>query len=131
MAGNTRANYVIDASYLLSFLLPDERIEEVDAVFLRYREGSLDFFSSNVLPLEVINGLRSAVSSKRISPKDARVLIKNFFQIEVHYPKLDFADLFEISLEEEISVYDALYLYLARSESLRLLTLDKKLATLA
>ena len=122
--------YVLDSSFILSFLLPDERSEEVMKVFSDYSEGKINFVSSSILPLEVVNGLRFAIGD-RVNKATAVNLIYDFLEISVEYVTLNLEEVLNISLHNNVSVYDAAYLYLSKSQKVPLLTLDKVLQKLA
>lgn len=121
---------VIDASFVLAFLLPDEESEEATSILKQYKEGKIHFVASSILPFEVINGLKSAVKQKRITKSLACVLIEDFQRITIEYFKVSFDDVFKCALEKDLSVYDASYISLAQSRNIPLLTLDKALKQL-
>lgn len=112
---------------MLAQLLPDENINTVEEIFAGYEQGKVQLSTSPLLPFEVINGLKSAVLSKRIEQKLALALVEEFFTIKISSEKLNFEDVLSLSLEKDCSVYDASYLWLAQNHNLPLLTLDKKL----
>lgn len=111
--------------------MPDEQIEEVDKTFSEYKNGSLHFYSSPILPFEVVNGIKSALISHRITEKEAFNVINDFLEMDIDYGTINHVSAFRISLEEDLSFYDASYIYLSRSLKTKLLTLDKSLAKLA
>ena len=87
-AGNIKT-YIIDASFCLAYLLPDEDVEVVNKIFEDYAEGKVRFISSPLLPYEVINGLREA-TRKRIKDDQALSLAIEFFKIDITYQSIDF-----------------------------------------
>lgn len=121
-AGNIKT-YILDASFILAFLLPDEREEKIVSLFKDHEAGKIRFISSIVLPLEVVNGLRFAVN-KRISRQQAITLINDYQGIYIEFPILNLAEVLEISLKNNLSVYDASYLYLSKAHKAPLLILD-------
>lgn len=121
--------YTLDASFVLAFLLPDEHSEEVVKIFREYEAKKVHFISSTVLQLEVVNGLKYAIG-KRINKREAVMLIYDFLGLSINSFELNLEEVLGISLENKISVYDASYLYLAKSQKAVLLTLDKALQKL-
>lgn len=113
---------VIDASYVMSWLFPDENTE-TDKPERR--------LAPDLLPYEVTNALRSAVASKRISSELAAGLLKEFEEWNIEYCKVDYQQVLQSALTHKLSVYDASYLYLAQKLSCPLLTWDKKLKQLS
>lgn len=122
--------FVIDASFMLAFLLPDERIEQVEEVFKQYSQGKVNLIASKILPFEVINSLKYAIP-KRINPQSAKLLIEDFLKYKIEFEEIDFQDVLDLSLNKNLSIYDASYLHLAQANNLLLLTLDKKLKNLS
>lgn len=112
---------------MLAQLLPDENIDAVEEIFRGYEQGTVQLSSSPLLPFEVINGLKSAVLSKRIEQKLALALVEDFFTMKIGTEKLDFKEVLSLSLEKNCSVYDSSYLYLSKKHAVPLLTLDRKL----
>lgn len=130
MRGENIKTYILDASFILAFLLPDEQVERVDDIFMRYQEGVINFISSPILPLEVINGLKYTLARGRINKQTALNLIQDFLMVKINIIDIDLEKTFKISLNSNQSVYDASYLYLAKKQKMELLTLDDKLKKL-
>lgn len=121
------SKYIIDSSFMLCHLLPDENIKEVDNIFIKYAQGKAFFLAPYILPFEVINGIRSAVISKRIDRKTAQILIDDFLSVKIELQKVDFKNTLAISSQHNCSIYDASYIALSQDNGLDFLTLDKKL----
>lgn len=129
MAGSIDT-YVVDASFILKFLLPDEIDGEVENVFDRLLDGKIKLISPVLLSFEVHNALGSAVKQKRIERNLAYALSEKFQQLRIQYKEGNLKDALDITLEKNLSFYDASYVALARMENLPLLTLDKTLKRL-
>lgn len=127
MDENIKFWFVIDSSYLLSFLLPDEDIEEVNNIFGRLHKGDISFISTDLLPFEVLNGLKMSVRRKRITKLAAERLVDKFFGIEIDLHPVDMINTFLLAEKLDITVYDASYLQLSLENKIPLLTLDEKL----
>lgn len=119
-------NFVIDASYILEYLLPDEKNPKSDIFFEMHAQGKIELFSTQLLPFEVVNFLKVARKRKRIAEIDAKKLTKSFFKLNINLEGIDFLDVLKIALKENLSVYDASYLSLAKFKKIKILTLDKK-----
>lgn len=128
-AANTKV-FVVDASFILSYLLPDERIMNTDLIFKKFQSGQITFLSTKLLPFEVLNSLKQAVIRKRISNPKATQLMKVFLDYHIFVEGVDFNETFQLALNTDLTVYDASYLYLAKENSLELLTLDDRLKKL-
>lgn len=128
MAANSE--HIVDASFALSFLLPDESIEEVDMVFDRHKQREILLISAPILPFEVLNGLKSAILSKRISIQEALGHAVDFFELRIELMDIDHIESLELSQKHDLSYYDTCYLYLAQTRGAPLLTLDERLKNL-
>lgn len=121
---------VVDASYVLAFLLPEKNSASLDRIWNAFRDGTIQLTSSPLFPFEVLNGLRSAVIQKRI-PKDVgTVLMKNFLRLAIPLSPVPYDALYTLSLKNSMTVYDASYLWIAQSKQIPLLTFDKTLSRL-
>lgn len=119
---------VVDASFILSLFFPEENNKEKTKEILHsYQKNEINFCAPNLLPYEVINGLKSAVKRKIINQSQAKRMVSNFFKLKINYLSPDFRKAFSLSLKFDLSVYDAAYLTLARQHKLTLFTFDQKL----
>lgn len=121
---------VIDASFVLDFLLPDEQSAYVIKSFKEYKKGERNFIATIILPFEVANGLKYAVKAKRIKENIASELLQTFFKLDISLLQINLEKTLQVSLEKEISIYDASYLWLSNTRNAPLLTLDDKLKKL-
>lgn len=127
MAANIK-NFVIDASVVLTVLLPDEKVLQNTKKLLKIIVSRKNrFFAPKLLEFEVGNGLKSAVLGKRIRYESLEKLLSNFEKISITFVDIDMGGVIELAVEREISFYDASYLYLAKLKKCKLLTLDDRL----
>lgn len=131
MAENISKGYIVDASFVLAFLLPDEYAKNVDRKFELYSQNKIHFMSTYLLPFEVLNGLKIAVLRKRLNKKLATSLASNFFYFKIKLIKIDLKKSFLLALKRGLTIYDASYLYLTKSKNASLLTQDKRLEQLS
>jgi predicted nucleic acid-binding protein len=119
---SNRVKIVVDASYILSFLFPDENfIDEIPG----------KMFAPQLLDYEIANALRSAVIRKRISQELAIKLLEEYQTFPITKKTVDFSKVLELSIKSQISTYDASYLVLAKDLDLELLTFDTQLKKIA
>lgn len=123
--------YVIDASFILASLLPDEKSLEVDEIVNRYLNRELKLISSSIFNLEVLNSLKAAKISKRIDSRQCLLLAERFLKLGIKCYEVDSYQTLLLADKANLSVYDAAYVYLARSKKTSLLTLDARLKKLA
>lgn len=127
MAGNNQSGVLMDSSYVLAYLLPDENIPRIQKFFNQLKIREVALIAPPLLPFEVLNGLNMAVVRKRIAPKPAQELGKKFLSISFELQPVDLLATFALAIKYKLTVYDAAYLYLARKNLLSLLTLDQNL----
>jgi predicted nucleic acid-binding protein len=113
---------VIDASYALSWLLPDENRPTLEPDHT---------VAPELLRYEVINALWSNVVRGRIGALMAKKLLYEFDGWQIQYQKIDMGEVLDLSIAYKLSGYDASYLYLAKKLKCKLLTWDKRLAEMA
>jgi predicted nucleic acid-binding protein len=116
-----KTRVVVDASYILSWLMPDENHPKT-------RVGQK--VAPTLLPYEVTNALRSAVVRGRINEELAQGLLGEFLSWQIEYQAVDSNKVLQIAIEHKLSGYDANYLYLAKKMKCALLTWDEKLKKL-
>lgn len=122
---------VIDASFALCYLLPDERIAQVESKINEFKNGHLKLISSQLFHFKISNGLYAASLSKRISSSLASELLDQFLRLPIEIETTNIKNIVSLTMRRRISVYDVSYMYLAISKKLQLLTLDKKLKSAA
>lgn len=127
---NQKNTFVLDTSFVLAYLLPDEKERSVEKMFSKFEENKIGFIAPYLLAYETINGLRSAVVQKRQSPKSAQLLLDAFLNMGILFEKVNEREVFRLALKDNISAYDASYVLLAKSKKTRLLTLDERLEKL-
>lgn len=124
-------NVVVDASVILAYIVPDELLEESLTIVIQQGLRSERLLTApHILKFEVPNGLKSMILRKRTTVKQATAIVKKFNELPIIYNEVDINAVFACSQKENVSCYDASYLILARSLSVPLLTLDKRLGTL-
>lgn len=127
MVESTKKIFVVDASFVVAFLLPDEKSAEPESIFDQYAAGNLALFTTTLLPYEVLNVFRSAVVRKRFTKQQAMDFYEAFSQLGIPEEPVDFPACLQLAVERNISCYDASYLVLARQKKATLLTFDKAL----
>jgi predicted nucleic acid-binding protein len=118
---------VIDASFVLGFLLPDEHTSNVDIQFNLFQQGKIEFISSPILPFEVLNGIRSAIKQKRINTHVGKTLTDAFLMLDIPLEPIHYTETMHLALTKNLSVYDAGYIWLAKKKRIPLFTLDNAL----
>ena len=127
---------VLDASVAAAWLLPDEASEASRRVYVRTRRGSLVLHAPELWLWECGNIIASGVKRRRLSPEDAlltwSVLDAIRVRVELANPApAQVRAALVLALDHSLSLYDAAYLWLAKSLRLPLLTADRALCRAA
>jgi len=121
---------VIDASILVKFILKEEGWNKV-ADFLKAGTISVDLVIK-----ETVNAIWKRVMRKEISLEETKDMFEAVKEIlnkaVIIENEMDYIDeAFEISIRRNITVYDSLYIALAKKKKLGLLTADEIQAQVA
>jgi predicted nucleic acid-binding protein len=121
---------VIDASVLVKFILKEEGWNKI-ADFLKAGTISVDLVIK-----ETVNAIWKRVMRKEISLEEAKSMFEAMKEIlnkaVIIENEMDYIDeAFEISIRQNITVYDSLYIALAKKKKLELLTADEMQAQVA
>jgi len=127
MEENSKPVFVIDASFVLAFLLRDGNCQQTDIVFKKYRDDKISLVAPELLFYEVANGLKSACLTKRINQKQSVELLSLFLSLDIKVQPVDWNNVLERAFIKKISCYDASYVVLSHRFNAKLLTLDRKL----
>lgn len=128
MAANIK-NFVVDASFLLFVLLPDEQSipSAQKANELLVNENN-KFFAPRLLEFEVLNSIKSALIRKRVKKDLVGDVLDAFEKTRITFLEISRDKVLDLAVNKNLSFYDASYLYLAKANKCRLLTLDKNLS---
>ncbi len=128
MAENIKS-IVVDASVVLAWILADERSTHTDALYEKALEDQISLNAPTLLISEVINSLKSAVTRKRATKKQAQEGLRHFFTLDIQLHSLQemSTEVLDTAIRYDISGYDAQYVALAKHYNASLYTLDTKL----
>ena len=126
-------NFVLDASVSLAWCFEDERAGYAMRVLDELSGG--EAIVSSLWPMEVTNGLASALRKNRIDPAGAAEARITLAALPVVVDPVDrrraFEDIPRLARAHELTTYDASYLELAVRLGIPLATLDQSLARAA
>ena len=121
--------FVLDASLTSAWLLPDVANDDTRRLYARIRRDELDPQAPNLWQWECGNLIASGVNSGRIPQTSVEglwgVLEALRHRVELHeLAPAQHKAVLDVALETGLPVYDAAYLWLARSLRLPLATFD-------
>jgi predicted nucleic acid-binding protein len=122
--------YILDCSFYLSALLPNEKNENISQFFLK-RLRHKDNYVPSLFWKEIANVLFNAFKSKRLSTSNISdikdLLQEHDLKTDSKYGVEYFRALLDIMEKYNLTSYDAVYLELACRKNGTMLTLDKNL----
>ncbi len=128
--------FVLDASVTAAWLLPDNASQATHRLYARIRRDELDPQAPNLWQWECGNLIASGVNAGRIPHASVEglwgVLEAIRHRMELHdLAPAQHKAVLDVALETGLPVYDASYLWLARSLKLPLATFDQAQADAA
>lgn len=123
-------SFVVDASIVAAWLLPDESNELAEHARLAMK--SEDAFAPDLLLHEIRNILVVAERRNRLTADGAASLLAGLRKIPLIVVEMkDDLGILQLAREHRLSGYDATYLALAVAQNTALVTLDRKLGAAA
>jgi len=120
----------VDASLVLTLLLPGEARAPVSALWSQWTESNTSPFGPPLLYIEVPSVLRESVYFGRISASEGDIAFQTFCQFGIGISRRDDLHILAWDLAKAFNrpkVYDSMYLAAAQAEGCELWTLDRRL----
>ncbi len=120
----------VDASFVVAWLVPDQRSTSVMERWSAYAEGKDEFVAPPFMYVETISAIRSLTSRGLLTPKEGLGLVEDFLALNIatSTPPGLYRYAYDLAVRYGHSkAYDACYLALADLLSCQLLTLDERL----
>jgi predicted nucleic acid-binding protein len=124
---NINTKFVVDASFVACYLMPDEHEAQVDQIFLRFFQGDVQLLTPHILTYEIGNIISTSIKRKRIVSTLGKQLLNLYSQIPITIENTELEITLNFTAQHNITFYDASYLQLAITNKCPLLTLDKRL----
>ncbi len=121
--------YVSDASTAVKWFVSEQDSDRSRVLKDAYTRGTIDLVAPRLLEYETLNALRFHPAVK-LSSEQMYSALSALRQLEIMVEPSEgaWAKAVAMSLSEEISVYDAVYLGLAETSGGRLVTSDRRLS---
>lgn len=114
---------VVDASAVAAILFGESAADG-----LVERLGTHELAAPSLLPYEVVSVAGGKVRRSEVSVDAAAFALAAFSRMRILFHEPDVLQVFRLTAGTRLTAYDAAYLWLARSLSADLVTLDAKLA---
>ncbi|MGH4015409.1 MAG: type II toxin-antitoxin system VapC family toxin [Pseudonocardiaceae bacterium] len=124
---------VVDASVALKWVVTEPGSDEAATLLDEMTAGTVALLAPEHLVGEVVNGLRKRVAQKILTAEDACAALEAISHLELTFVggAGRWFRCLPAALDWGITVYDALYLLLARDFDAELVTADERLHTAA
>jgi predicted nucleic acid-binding protein len=126
-------NIVVDSSFIMSSVLPDEQSLELEKIYDMITNNSYKAYAASIFYLECENVLISSIKRNRINKAEYEnyMQLVSLLPIEIDHFSSSKESTYvvgRIAVEYDLTSYDASYLELAFRIDGKIATLDKKLA---
>lgn len=119
------STYVLDTSVAIAWYLPEEVSLAARTYRARLAAGNLRCLVPSFHFWEFGNVLRTRVRRGEIEPALAREILQLHLDADLEVAEPDRAHVFDVALEFDATVYDAVYIALALEHDIQLLTAEK------
>jgi len=119
--------FIIDASVGLKWFIPEDYSELAIEILKSLEDPHVKLYAPELFRIEFVNLVR-----KIINKELAKEILAEIEKVPIIYESITWDRLrnsLEYALERKITVYDALYIILAREVNGKFITADKKLYT--
>jgi predicted nucleic acid-binding protein len=126
-------NLIIDASVLIKFFVPEVLSTKAEQLLARVEEGSVKLFAPDLIYAEAGNTLWKKRRLKELTQSEVGKITDLIISIplKIEASKALFPLAIDIAITYEVTVYDALYLSMAKVYETQMMTADRKLFDLA
>ena len=122
-------NLIIDASVLIKFFVPEVLSSKAEQLLARVGDGSARLFAPDLIYAEAGNTLWKKYRLKELTQSEIGKITDLMISIplKVEASKALFPLAIDIAIAYGVTVYDALYLSMAKVYETQMVTADKKL----
>ena len=123
-------NFVIDASVLIKFYIPEILSDEAEGLLTRVEQGDVMLFAPDLIYPEVGNILWKKQRMKELTRSEVEEITDAIMSLplKIETSKLLLPLAIDIGTAYGITIYDAIYVSMARIYETKMMTADKKLA---
>ena len=122
---------MVDASVVSKWVLSGENYEENAAKLkAEYVAGNVDLSAPSFMVQEVTNSIWKAIKQKRITLETAQSALENLDALQINLYCINWMEACEelaIATKNDLTVYDAAYLFLAEKMNAQVITADDKM----
>jgi predicted nucleic acid-binding protein len=122
-------NLIIDASVLIKFFVPEVLSDKAEELLARVGEGSVTLFAPDLIYAESGNTLWKKHRLKELTQSEVGKITDLIISIplKVEPSKALFPLATDVAIAYDVTVYDALYLSMAKLYETQMVTADRKL----
>jgi len=122
-------NLVIDASVLIKFYVPEILSDKAEGLLTRAEQGDVMLLAPDLIYPEVGNILWKKQRLKELTRSEVEEIIDAIVSLplKIEASKLLLPLAIDIGIAYKITVYDAIYISMARVYEIKMMTADRKL----
>ena len=122
-------NFVIDASVLIKFYVPEILSDKAEELLTRVAQGDVTLLAPDLIYPEAGNILWKKQRLNELTRSEVEEIIDVIvlLPLKIEASKLLLPLAIDIAIAYRITIYDALYLSLARIYEIKMMTADRKL----
>ena len=123
-------NLVIDASVLIKFYFPEILSDKAEELLTKVEQGDVMLLAPDLIYPEVGNILWKKQQMKELTRSEVEEITDAFvlLPLKIEASKLLLPLAMDIGIAYRITVYDAIYVSMARIYEIKMITADRKLA---
>ena len=123
-------DFVVDPSVAVKWYIPED-FSDLAVTFLKKLEDpDVNFYAPSLFKLEFSNAIRKYMIRKLISEDIARTILEEVKRLPIIYVEITWERVeraFFYAVERNLTLYDALYIIIAKEIRGKLITADKRL----
>lgn len=130
MERNEVPRYVLDASIAVKWYVAEEESARARELRKLFHQGAIELEAPSLLRYEVASALRFHPVAK-FTPTQFRTVMDSLRELQItrEPTEREWTTAFALSLENSISIYDAVYISFAVHGKSRMITADRELST--
>ncbi|MGQ4892773.1 MAG: type II toxin-antitoxin system VapC family toxin [Candidatus Njordarchaeia archaeon] len=121
--------YVVDTSIAVKWFVPEAYSEQALEILRSFSEGEVELYAPSTLKIEFSNVIRKYYIKGLIGKEDVKKIIGSMSKIDLNYVDLSWGLLkqaLDLALAFNLTVYDGVYLAIAKNVKGILVTADKR-----
>lgn len=121
--------YVVDPSVAVKWYIPEEYSDSALDLLKKIEHPNVDFYAPSLFKIEFTNAIRKYVVKNLIDKEIADEILDEIERLPINFVDVTWERIkraFQYAMKRSITVYDALYITIAKELGGKFITADKK-----